>query len=86
VLILLPTSDDRGEHDEYDDLPEMAIGTLSLRPVVPLPAATTSAVTDSVPPGMTKKDGETETLEYAPGQDKAAQWTKQNGVWVVEGL
>jgi len=92
VLILLPSPGrvERRGDDEFDDLPDMVMGTTCLHPVIQPPVS--SASTDSVSANhweqgeKMKEDGGVVVLEYAPTSVRPAQWKKRNNEWVVEGL
>jgi hypothetical protein len=76
--------------EEYDELPEMVIGTTELWPMVK--AATALAPSADASPHDSTQDtdskhlAEPEQVEYASEEPRRAKWQRHDGKWVVEGL
>jgi hypothetical protein len=93
VIILLPSREgpqrNGNGNDEFDDLPEMVIGTTVFQPVIypAMSATSTESVVSNLPEESDKeKPAEVETVEFAKSLSRRAQWKKENDQWLVEGL
>lgn len=90
VLVLMPTSPDRTtfkvDDEDYDDLPDVVVGTVELWPTIrsvpdTIPATTAVSSMDEL-----KTNVEEVQLEDVREASRPARWQKHDGRWGVEGL